>query len=101
MEQELWACKQGSIKERLQRLGIAALVNVEVSRPIIGFISGQHRECEQNRPPREQWVKRLCVPSDGGEDVSVVIAEIRPREAAESKLDVSGTECRSSSISCR
>jgi hypothetical protein len=78
----LRACNEGSIKKRLQRHGMGALVNVEVGRPGIRLIPGQHREREQNGPPCEQGVKCLLITSDGGEDVSVVITEIRPRKAA-------------------
>jgi|SoiMethySBSTD1v2_1073268.scaffolds.fasta_scaffold656729_2 hypothetical protein len=81
MEQELRACKKGSIKKRLHRHG-GALVDVEVIRPRIRLISGQHRERKQNGPPCEQGVKCLLITSDRGEDVSVVIAEVRPRMAA-------------------
>jgi len=78
MEQELRACKKGSIKKLLHRHG-GALVDVEVIRPRIRLISGQHRERKQNGPPCEQGVKCLLITSDRGEDVSVVIAEVRPR----------------------
>jgi hypothetical protein len=81
MEQEFRAGKKGSIKKRLQRLGIGAGVNVEASGPGVRLVSGQHRKREQNGPPCEQGVKCLLITSDGGEDVSVVIAEIRPRMA--------------------
>jgi hypothetical protein len=81
MVQEFRACDKGSIKKHLQRHGIGALVNVEVIRPGIRLIPGQHRECEQNGPPGEQRVKCLLITSDRGEYVSVVVAEIWARES--------------------
>jgi hypothetical protein len=54
--------------------GDLAAVDGDVVGPGLGVLPSQHRQREQDGPPRHDWVKGVGVRADGREDVPVVQA---------------------------